>query len=152
MSRILVDADACPVKEEIYRVARRCGLGVTLVANAWMRTPPEPWLSLQLVGNDIDAADDWIVENIQPDDIVITADIHLANRCLKGGVRVLGPTGKAFSDASIGDSVAMRDLLAELRGSGEITGGPPPISKRDRSLFLQKLNEIIQAIRRNKTG
>jgi len=145
---IFVDADACPVKPEVYRVARRYRLDVTLVANSWMRIPDEGWIELEVVGSDFDAADDWIVEHVQPDDIVITADVPLASRCLKEGARVIGTTGKPFTENNIGLSVATRDLLAELRGAGEITGGPPPLEKRDRSRFLQRLDEVIQSIRR----
>ena len=145
---IYVDADACPVKEEVYRVARRCGLPVTLVANSWMRVPNDPEIALEVVGDASDAADDRIVALVSPHDIVITADIPLADRCLKEGARVIGPTGKPFTEDNIGSAVATRDLLSELRGAGEITGGPPPITKRDRSNFLQKLDQVIQEIRR----
>ena len=148
MLHIYVDADACPVKQEVYRVARRYGLAVTLVANSWMRAPDESWLALEVVGEGFDAADDWIVGRVRPDDIVITADVPLASRCLKGGARVIGPTGKPFTDDNIGQAVATRDLLAGIRGAGEMTGGPPPITKRDRSRFLQQLDEVIQSIRR----
>jgi len=145
---IFVDADACPVKQEVYRVARRYRLAVTLVANSWMRAPNERWIALEVVENGLDAADDWIVEHVQPHDIVVTADIPLASRCLKQGARVIGPTGKPFTENNIGESVATRNLLSELRDAGEITGGPPPLKKRDRSLFLQQLDEVIQSIRR----
>jgi hypothetical protein len=148
MLHIYVDADACPVKQEVYRVARRYGLDVTLVANSWMRVPEEPWLALEVVGDGFDAADDWIVARLHPDDVVVTADVPLASRCLKGGARVVGPTGRPFTDDNIGQAVATRDLLAGIRGAGEMTGGPPPISKRDRSRFLQQLDEVIQSIRR----
>ena len=148
MLHIFVDADACPVKQEVYRVADRYHLDVTLVANSWMRVPNERWIVLKVVGGEFDAADDWIVEHVQPDDIVITADVPLASRCLKAGARVIGSTGKPFTDNNIGEAVATRDLLSELRGAGEITGGPPPLEKRDRSRFLQKLDEAIQLIRR----
>jgi len=145
---IYVDADACPVKQEVYRVARRYGLEVTLVANSWMRVPDEPWLVLEVVGDGFDAADDWIVEQVGPADVVVTADVPLASRCLKAGARVIGPTGRPFTDDNIGQAVATRDLLAGIRGAGEMTGGPPPITKRDRSRFLQQLDEVIQSIRR----
>jgi len=145
---IFIDADACPVKQEVYRVARRCRLDVTLVANSWMRIPDEPWIALEVVDDASDAADDWIVEHVEPHDIVITADIPLADRCLKEGASVIGPTGKPFTEDNIGQAVATRDLLSELRGAGEITGGPPPITKRDRSRFLQQLDTVIQFIRR----
>ena len=151
MLHVFVDADACPVKQEVYRVAERCSLEVTLVANSWMRVPDEPWVQLQVVGEGFDAADDWIVDHVQPGDIVITADVLLANRCIKQGARVIGTTGKPFTEANIGSAVATRDLLADLRGAGEITGGPPPITKRDRSFFLQNLDEAIQSIRRSQT-
>jgi uncharacterized protein len=145
---IFVDADACPVKQEVYRVARRYRLNVTLVANSWMRVPNERWIALEVVADGFDAADDWIVEYVQPHDIVVTADIPLASRCLKEGASVIGPTGKPFTENNIGQAVATRDLLSELRGAGEITGGPPPLKKRDRSRFLQQLDDVIQSIRR----
>ena len=148
MLHIFVDADACPVKPEVYRVANRYRLDVTLVANSWMRIPHEPGIALEVVGAGLDAADDWIVDHVQPCDIVVTADILLASRCLKKGARVIGSTGKQFTENNIGDAVALRDLLAELRGAGEITGGPPPQNKRDRSRFLHQLDEVIQLIRR----
>ena len=125
-------------------------LEVTLVANSWMRVPKERLISLEVVGNGLDAADDWIVEHVQPHDIVVTADIPLASRCLNKDARVLGPTGKPFTENNIGEAVATRDLLSELRGAGEITGGPPPLKKRDRSRFLQQLDEVIQSIRRQQ--
>ena len=152
MLHIFVDADVCPVKQEVYRVAGRYHLDVTLVANSWMRVPNEPWIALEVVGGGFDEADDWIVEHVLPHDIVITADIPLANRCLKEGARVIGTTGKPFTDNNIGQAVATRDLLSELRGAGEITGGPPPIEKRDRSRFLQQLDEVIQSIRRQHSS
>ncbi len=145
---IYVDADACPVKQEVYLVASRYRLDVTLVANSWMQIPNERWISLEVVEGGFDAADDWIVEHVQPHDIVITADIPLASRCLQEGSRVIGPTGKPFTEDNIGEAVATRDLLSELRGAGEITGGPRPLKKRDRSRFLQQLDEAIQSIRR----
>ena len=148
MLHIFVDADACPVKQEVYRVASRYRLDVTLVANAWMRIPNERGLTLEVVADRFDAADDWIVQHVQPHDIVVTADIPLASRCLKKGAQVMGPTGKPFTDDNIGGAVAIRDLLSELRDSGEITGGPPPLRKRDKSRFLQQLDEVIQSIRR----
>lgn len=147
---IFVDADACPVKQEVYRVARRYRLAVTLVANSWMRVPREPGIALEVVANGFDAADDWIAEHAQPDDIVITADIPLASRCLQQGAHVIGSTGKPFTPDNIGQAVATRDLLSELRGAGEMTGGPPPMEKRDRARFLQQLDEVIQAVRRRR--
>jgi len=152
MLHIYIDADACPVKQEVYRVAGRCGLNVTLVANSRMRVPNERWITLEVVDDGFDAADDWIVEHVERFDIVITADVPLASRCLKKGARVIGSTGKPFTEANIGQAVATRDLLADLRGAGEITGGPPPLGKRDRSRFLQKLDEVIQAVRREQSA
>ncbi len=152
MLHIYVDADACPVKEEVYRVARRYELGVTLVANSWMRVPGDERVSLQVVEDGFDAADDWIVERVEEDDIVVTADIPLASRCMQEGARAIGTTGKPFTDDNIGEAVATRDLLAVLRGGGEITGGPPPLTKRDRSRFLQTLDEVIQSILRSQRG
>ncbi len=145
---IYVDADSCPVKQEVYRVARRYRLSVTLVANSWMRTPDEHDLTLEVVEDGFDAADDWIVDHVERDDIVVTGDIPLASRCMQKGARAVGPTGRPFTEDNIGEAVATRDLLAVLRGGGEITGGPPPLTKRDRSRFLQALDEVIQSIRR----
>jgi uncharacterized protein YaiI (UPF0178 family) len=145
---IFVDADACPVKQEVYRVASRYHLDVTLVANSWMRVPNKGWISFEVVEDGFEAADDWIVEHVQPHDIVVTADIPLANRCLKKGAHVIGPTGNPFTENNIGQALATRDLLSDLRGAGEITGGPLPLKKLDRSRFLQQLDEVIQSIRR----
>jgi uncharacterized protein YaiI (UPF0178 family) len=145
---IFLDADSCPVKNEVYRVAKRYRLNVILVANSWMRIPSEQWLTLEVVTDKFDAADDWIVEHVQPQDIVVTADIPLASRCMKEGARVIGPNGKPFTENNIGQAIASRDLLSELRAAGEITGGPAPLKKRDRSRFLQKLDDVIQSIRR----
>ncbi|MFO8111276.1 MAG: YaiI/YqxD family protein [Desulfosalsimonadaceae bacterium] len=145
---IFVDADACPVKQEVYRVAGRYRLNVTLVSNAWMRVPDDERIALEVVSNGFDAADDWIVAHIRTGDLVVTADIPLADRCIKKGARVIGPTGKPFTEDNIGMAVAGRDLMAGLRSAGEITGGPPPLNKRDRSRFLQQLDNIIQSLRR----
>ena len=150
MLHIFIDADACPVKQEVYRVASRYRLDVTLVANSWMRVPNERWIALEVVEDGFDAADDWIVEHVQPDNIVITADILLASRCMKKGAHAIGTNGKLFTETNIGQAVATRDLLSELRGAGEITGGPPPLQKRDRSRFLQQLDDVIQSIRRKQ--
>jgi len=144
---IFVDADACPVKQEVYRVASRYHLKVTLVANSWMRIPQEPWLVLKVVGDGFDEADDWIVEHVKTNDIVITADIPLASRCLKAGAQVIGSTGKSFREDNIGHAMATRNLLSELRDAGAITGGPPPMKACDRSRFLQELDKVIQSIR-----
>jgi len=140
---IFVDADACPVKQEIYRVARRYGVPVTLVADTWMRTPEEDGLKLVVVEGDFDAADNWIVEHVSNGDIVVTGDIPLADRCLKLGARVLGLRGREFTEDSIGEAMAGRELLSELRDLGVQTGGPRPFEKRDRSRFLQKLDAML---------
>jgi uncharacterized protein YaiI (UPF0178 family) len=147
---IYVDADACPVKQEIYRVAKRYDLDVTLVANSQMRIPDEARISLEIVGGGFNKADNWIVERLQPNDVVITADIPLASRCLKEGAVAIGPSGKLFTEDNIGLAVATRDLLADLRGAGEITGGPAPLENRDRSRFLQQLDQTVQFIRREQ--
>jgi hypothetical protein len=148
---IFVDADACPVKQEVYRVANRYGLNVTLVSNSWMRAPPEDRINLVVVDGRLDAADDWIVEHVGENDIVISGDIPLASRCLEKGALVLGPSGRVFTDESIGEALATRELLSQLRELGTVTGGPAPFRKRDRSRFLQRLDEIIQAVRKRKT-
>lgn len=150
MLHIFVDADACPVKQEIYRVAKRHGLGVTLVAGSRMRIPDDDKVTLKLVDQRLDAADDWIEEHAEADDIVITGDIPLAARCLARGAYVLGSTGKPFTDDNIGTALATRDLLTELRQTGEVTGGPPPFDKRDRSRFLEQLDKAIHTIRRRQ--
>jgi len=145
---VYVDADACPVKQEVYRVARRYGLEVTLVANFWMNAPGGGWLTLVVVEKDDDSADDWIAGHVRRDDIVITADIPLAARCLDRGARVLGHRGRPFTDANVGDALAARHLATMLRDQGEITGGPPPFTRKDRSRFLQAMDQLVQDIRR----
>jgi uncharacterized protein YaiI (UPF0178 family) len=145
---IYVDADACPVKEEIYRVARRHGTKVFVVANATLRVPADELVELVVVRGGFDSADDWIAERVGPGDVVIAADIPLADRCLKQGARVLAPKGDVFSEQSIGDALATRALLDMLRQSGEFMGGPAPFSKADRSRFLGKLDEVLHAVRR----
>jgi uncharacterized protein YaiI (UPF0178 family) len=148
MLEVYVDADACPVKQEVYRVAQRYGLSVTLVSNSRMRSPDEPWVRLVVVQGHVDAADDWIAERVAADDVVITADIPLAGRCLEKGALVLGTTGRPFTEDNIGDALATRELMADLRDLGTMAGGPPPFNKRDRSRFLQRLDDMIQSIRR----
>ncbi|HCR15928.1 MAG TPA: YaiI/YqxD family protein [Candidatus Latescibacteria bacterium] len=150
LSVIYVDADACPVKQEIYRVAKRYGFKVILVANTWMRTPSDSWLELRVVDDHPDAADDWIVENAVADDILVTADIPLAARCVKNSVSVLSPRGRLFTQESIVESLANQELMSHIRDMGTMTGGPPPFDDRDRSHFLQRLDQTIQAIRRNQ--
>ena len=151
LPHVLVDADACPVKPEVFRVAERYALGVTLVAASWMRVPPDARITLEVVEQGFDAADDWIAERAGPASIVITADIPLAARCVAAGAYVLGTTGSPFTEANIGDTLASRDLLASLRGAGEVTGGPAPFGPRDRSRFLQALDAAVMAVRR-RTG
>jgi len=148
MLHIYIDADACPVKQETFHVAERYGLNVTVVANSWMRIPEKKWIELVVVNDKLDAADDWIVLNVCENDIVISGDIPLAARCLKKGALVLGTTGKEFTDSDIGQALATRDLFSELREAGTITGGPAPFQKKDRSRFLQNLDQMIQRIRR----
>ena len=147
MLHIFIDADACPVKPEVYRVADRYELRVTLVAGARMRIPDSDEITLRVLDQGMDAADDWIVEHLEANDIVITADIPLAARCVARGAYVLGHTGKPFSDDNIGPALATRNLLCELRQLGEVTGGPPPFNKRDRSRFLQALDKAVNEIR-----
>jgi uncharacterized protein YaiI (UPF0178 family) len=142
---IFVDGDACPVKEEVYRVARRYGVAVKLAANTWMRIPEEDGFELAVVEGDFDAADNWIVDHVSEGDIVITGDIPLADRCLKLGARVLGLRGREFTEDSIGDAMASRELLSELRDLGIQTGGPSSFDKKDRSQFLQTLDAMLQA-------
>ena len=148
MTDIYVDADACPVKDEVYRVAQRYGLKVLLVSNAWLRAPNEEWVEVVVVGTEIDAADAWIVEHVTEEDIVVTADIPLAALCLEKGSSVLGPRGRPFTEDSIGGALATRELMSQLREMGEVTGGPPAFEKRDRSQFLQALDQMVHAIRK----
>jgi uncharacterized protein YaiI (UPF0178 family) len=152
MLHIYVDADSCPVKEEVYRVAKRYGLDVTLVTASWLRVPTKAWLHLQVVKEtgDLDAADDWIVDQIGSGDVVVSEDIILASRCLEKGARALNPRGRVFTTESIGEALATRELMADLREAGTITGGPPPFGKTDRSCFLQRLDEIVNAVRRGR--
>ena len=145
---ILVDADACPVKEEVYRVARRYGLPVYIVANMGMLLPQDPLIHRVTVGSGFDAADDWIAERAGANSIVVTADIPLASRCLQAGALVIGPTGRPFDSASIGNALAMRSLMETLRATGEVTGGPAPFSRADRSRFLSALDEAVNRLRR----
>ncbi|HEV2817973.1 MAG TPA: YaiI/YqxD family protein [Allosphingosinicella sp.] len=147
---ILVDADACPVKEEIYKVAWRHEVGVKIVANAWLRVPPHPLIERVTVSDAFDAADDWIVARVTPDVVVVTGDILLADRCLKAGAgAVIAPNGRPFTPASIGAAVATRAILADLRaGADGRTGGPAPFAKADRSRFLSALDEALVRLKR----
>ena len=146
--RILVDADACPVKDEIYKVAYRVEVPVTIVSNSHFRVPAHPLISRIVVSDGFDAADDWIAEHADADAVVVTADILLADRCIKAGASVLSPTGKPFTPASIGGAIATRAIMADLRAGGDQLGGPAPFSKADRSRFLQALDEALLRIRR----
>lgn len=148
--QILVDADACPVKEEIYKVAFRRGVAVRIVSNSRLRVPDHPLIERIVVSDGFDAADDWIAEAADARAVVISADILLADRCLKAGAAVLSPTGKPFTTASIGGAVATRAIMADLRAGGEALGGPPPFAKADRSRFLQALDEAL--VRLDRAG
>ena len=148
MFRIYIDADGCPVKQEVYRVADRYELEVIVVASRRIGVPASKRVQAVAAGDAYDAADDWIVEQLSDGDIVITADLLLVDRCLKAGARVLGPKGKIWDDESIGGALASRALAEELRQMGQMTGGPAPMAKKDRSTFLSRLDQVIQALRR----
>jgi uncharacterized protein YaiI (UPF0178 family) len=145
---ILVDADACPVKDEIYKVALRHEVAVKIVSNSPFRVLVHPLVERIVVGSGFDEADDWIAERAAPDNIVITADILLADRCVKAGATVIAPTGKPFTTASIGGAIATRAIMADLRAGGDIIGGPAPFSKTDRSRFLQALDTALVRLSR----
>ena len=152
MLHVLVDADACPVKDEIYRVATRYGLRVTLVSNSWMRTPESDRVELVVVEKGANVADDWIAEKTEPGDIVVTGDILLAARCIDAGAEVIGLKGRMFTPENVGDALATRDLLADLREGGARTKGPAPLEKKDRSRFLQAMDAAVQRIQREHPG
>lgn len=152
LTRIYVDADACPVKDEVYKVAERHHLPVTVVAGGFIRVPQHPLIERVAAGSGMDAADDWIAERIKPGDIVITADIPLASRCVKGGATAIAPNGKPFTEESIGMTLAVRNLMTDLRSTGEITGGPRAFSPRDRSTFLSALDSAIRRIARRRAA
>lgn len=146
--RILVDADACPVKEEIFKVAFRRSIAVSVVSNSRLRVPEHPLIERVVVSDSFDAADDWIAQAADASAVVITADILLADRCLKAGAMVIGPNGRPFTTASIGSAVATRAIMADLRAGGDIIGGPAPFAKADRSRFLQVLDEALVRLER----
>ena len=146
--RILVDADACPVKDEVYRVAFRHAVAVKVVSNARIRIPDHPLIERVVVSDAFDAADDWIAEAANPNDVVITADILLADRCLKAGATVIGNNGKPFTSASIGGAIATRAIMADLRAGGDQLGGPAAFTKADKSRFLQALDEALVRLAR----
>jgi uncharacterized protein YaiI (UPF0178 family) len=150
MIRILVDADACPVKEEIYKVAFRHKVSVTIVSNSPIRIPAHELVDRIVVSDRFDAADDWIAERAGKGDIVITSDIPLASRCVKSGAEVIAPNGKPFTEQSIGMTLAVRNLMTDLRSSGEVTGGPRSFAPRDRSAFLSALDQAIRRIQRQR--
>ncbi len=150
MIRILVDADACPVKEEIYRVAYRHEVPVTIVSNSPIRVPAHPLIGRVVVSDGFDAADDWIVEQADSAAVCITADILLADRCLKAGAAVIAPNGKSFTEDSIGAAIATRAIMVDLRAGGDVIGGPPPFSKADRSRFLSALDEMLVRRKRGR--
>ena len=148
--RIYVDADACPVKDEIYRVAERHRVAVTVVAGGFIRVPPDPRIERIAAGPGMDAADDWIAERVGASDIVVTADIPLASRCIKAGAAVIAPNGRPFTETDIGMTLAVRNLMHDLRSAGAVTGGPRPFAPRDRSAFLSALDQAIRRVQRNQ--
>jgi uncharacterized protein YaiI (UPF0178 family) len=148
--RVLVDADACPVKDEVYKVAWRHGVKVAIVSNQRIRVPDHPLIERVVVSDAFDAADDWIAQAAGPATVVVTADILLADRALKAGATVLGPSGKPFTAASIGPAIATRAIMADLRAGGDVVGGPAPFAKADRSRFLQALDEALVRLKRGR--
>lgn len=147
MLTIYIDADACPVKNETYKVAARYGLKVLVVANQYMNIPLDVNIQMQVVSGDFDAADDWIVESIQSGDILVTSDLLLADRCIKKQARVLGPKGNELDEENIGAVLASRELMAHLRDLGNTNTGPSAMTKKDRSAYLSKLDQIIQSLK-----
>ena len=152
LPHIYVDADACPVKDEVYRVADRHGLSVTLVANSFVPTPRGGRVRFQLVPQGPDVADDWIAEHVGAHDVVVTADIPLAARALAKGAAAIGTTGRPFTENSIGSALVSRELMAHLRETGEITGGPRAFAPRDRSRFLQELEHAVARAKRARAA
>ena len=150
--RIYVDADACPVKDEVYRVAARHRLPVVVVAVGFIRVPQDPLIERIAAGTSPDAADDWIAERAGKSDIVITADVPLAGRCVKSGATVIAPNGRPFTEDSMSMTLAVRNLMHDLRSAGEVTGGPRPFTPRDRSAFLSALEEAIRRLQRAPGG
>jgi uncharacterized protein YaiI (UPF0178 family) len=148
--RIYIDADACPVKDEVYRVAARHQVPVTVVAAGFIRVPRDPMIERVAAGAGTDAADNWIAEHAAAGDIVITADIPLASRCVKAGAEAIAPSGRPFTEQSIGMTLAVRNLMHDLRSAGEATRGPPPFSARDRSAFLSALDDAIRRAQRTR--
>jgi uncharacterized protein len=147
--QILIDADACPVKEEVYRVSFRREVPVRVVSNSYIRVPAHPLIERVVVSDKFDAADDWIADQADAKTVVVTGDILLADRCLKKGATVIGPNGKPFTEASIGGAIATRAIMADLRAGAGVTGGPAPFAKADRSRFLQALDEALVRLARS---
>ena len=147
--QIYIDADACPVKDEVYKVAARYKIKTYVVANQYLNVPRDPLIEMKVVSGGFDAADDWIVENVTNHDIVVTTDILLAERCVKKQARALNPKGVEFTEDNIGSAVATRELMQNLRHMGEMRGGPAPMDKKARSQFLGKLDQIIQSLKRS---
>src|ERR1700744_751212 len=151
-TRIYVDADACPVKDEIYRVAARHGLAVSVVAGQFIRVPQDLLIERIAAGSGMDAADDWIAERARDGDVVVTSAVPRASRCVKAGAEVIAPNGKPFSEASIGMTLAVRNLMTDLRSSGEITGGPKGFAPRARSTFLSALDQTTRPLQRRQAA
>ena len=149
---IYIDADACPVKDETYKVAARYGLKTLVVSNSYMNIPRDPAIERVVVEDGLDVADDWIAERAGEGDIVITADVPLASRCTKNGAKVISPKGKEFDEGAMGMALATRNLMEDLRSAGEITGGPRPFSKQDRSSFLSALDLAVTRLKRDGFG
>lgn len=145
---VLVDADACPVKDEIYKVAGRHGVKTAVVSNSWMQIPRDPLIERIVVPAGLDVADDWIAARARRGVVVVTADVPLAARCVKAGADVIAPNGRPFSEQSIGMALATRDLMDQLRSAGETTGGPRPFAPKDRSAFLSALDLAIVRLER----
>jgi uncharacterized protein YaiI (UPF0178 family) len=145
---VLVDADACPVKNEIYRVAGRHGIKTYVVCNSFIQVPRDPLIERVVVPEGMNVADDWIAERARPGAVVVTADIPLAGRCVKAGATAIAPNGRLFTEDSIGMTLAARNLMEELRSAGEVTGGPPPFTPKDRSAFLSALDLAIVRLER----
>ena len=148
--RIFIDADACPVKDEVYKVAARYGLKTLVVSNSFIRTPVSPMIEAVVVEAGPDIADDWIADQAEPGDIVVTNDIPLAERALKKDAAAIAPNGRVFTTDSIGQALASRAVMEHIRSTGEITGGPKPFERADRSRFLQALDEAVQRERRKR--
>ena len=147
---LFIDADACPVKDEVYKVGQRYRLKTYVVSNAFMMIPTSPLIARVIVEAGPDAADDWIADHVGPGDVVVTADIPLAERALKAGGQAIAPNGRPFTENSIGAALAQRALMEQLRSTGEFTGGPKPFDRNDRSRFLQALDEAVQKARRRR--